>query len=265
MEILKIGCNGIHDGNFKISRPQGYACYLLLVVKTPALFLIDGAEVKVESTSIIVYDINYPHYYSAAADNYINDWLQFNVENGTDYFKSLGIPLNTVINLWEHSFICEMLKNMSNEYYSVNPKKHEIMDLLLQTMFLKLSEIISVSNSEKHINIHYPKLVSLREKIYSNPQVQWRVDMLASNMNLCNTYFQKIYGKTFGISCVADVIACKINYAKEILSKTNISINAVAEECGYKNAVHFMRQFKKYVGSTPSEYRKNSFVTIDKK
>lgn len=80
-------------------------------------------------------------------------------------------------------------------------------------------------------------------------------------MNVCNTYLQKIYRETFGISCVADVIASKIIYAKDILSKTNMSVLEVAYECGYKNDVHFMRQFKKCVGVTPSEYRRNSFVS----
>jgi AraC family transcriptional regulator of arabinose operon len=263
MEILKIGCNSIQDKNFNISRQKGYNCYLFLVVKTPALFIIDGKEVNVESNSIILYDRNYPHYYSAIGENYINDWVQFNVESGTDYFKSLNIPLNDVIKIWDNTFICAMIKNISNEYYSVDPKKHEIMDLLLQTMFFKLSEIISVRNSQKHIFIHYSKLVSLREKIYSNPKIQWRVDILASEMNICSVYFQKIYKRTFGVSCVADVINCRMNYAKGILSKTNMPISSVAEECGYKNDVHFMRQFKKYVDVTPSEYRKNSFVNID--
>ncbi|HCL04174.1 MAG TPA: AraC family transcriptional regulator, partial [Lachnoclostridium phytofermentans] len=48
-------------------------------------------------------------------------------------------------------------------------------------------------------------------------------------------------------------------YAKDLLSKTNMPIKEVANECGYKNEVHFMRQFKSIVGVTPSEYRKNSF------
>jgi AraC family transcriptional regulator of arabinose operon len=125
-------------------------------------------------------------------------------------------------------------------------------------MFVKLSEVISIRNSKKHTNAHYAQLVSLRKEIYSNPQMQWSVAILANKMNMCNTYLQKIYRETFGISCVADVIACKINYAKDILSKTNMLITEVASECGYNNEVHFMRQFKKCVGVTPSEYRQNS-------
>lgn len=261
MEIVKIGSNGTHDRNFKVSRPNGYPYYLFLLIKTPALFVLNNEEIEVESGSAIIYDINYPHSYSSHNSNYINDWIHFKAETGTDYFKSLNIPLNTVINIWDDTFICEMIKLMSNEYYSININKNETMNLLLQTMFVKLSEVISIRNSKKHTNVHYSELIGLRKEIYSNPQMQWRVDTLASKMKMCNTYLQKIYRETFGISCVADVIGCKINYAKDILSKTNMSIIEVANECGYKNDVHFMRQFKKYVGVTPTEYRKNSFVS----
>jgi AraC family transcriptional regulator of arabinose operon len=260
MEIVKIGSNGTHDQNFKISRPKGYPYYLFLLVKTPALFVIDDEEIKVESGSFIIYDINYPHYYCAYNSIYINDWIHFRLENGTDYFESLNIPLNTVVKIWDDTFVCDMIKLMANEYYSINTNKEKTMNLLLPPMFVKLSEVISTRNSRKHTNAHYSELVSLRKEIYSNPQVQWRVDMLANKINMCNTYLQKIYRETFGISCVADVIACKINYAKDILSKSNMLITDVATECGYNNEVHFMRQFKKSVGVTPSEYRKNGFT-----
>jgi AraC-type DNA-binding domain-containing proteins len=258
MEVLRIGSNGSHDKNFKISRPNGYPHYMFLLIKTPAIFIINNAKIEVESSSAIIFDINSPQYYSAYNCNYINDWIHFNLENGTDFFESLSIPLNTILKIWDDTFISEMIKLMSNEYYSINANKNETMKLLLQAMFVKLSEVISTQDSKNHTNIHYAELVTLRKEIYSNPQIQWRVDTLASKMNMCSTFLQKIYRETFGISCVADVIECRLNYAKDILSKTNMSINEVANECGYKNDVHFMRQFKKYVGVTPSEYRKNS-------
>lgn len=262
MEVIRIGSNGTHDRNFKVTRPNGYPFYLFLLIKTPALFEIDGKEIVAESSSAIIYDIDYPQHYSSYSSTYINDWIHFTTEAGTDYFNSLHIPLNTVIKIYDDTFVCELIRLMSNEYYSMNTKKEKTMTLLLQTMFVKVSEVISNCNSKKYINPHYAELVRLREEIYSNPGMQWRVDMLADRMNMCNTYLQKIYKKTFGISCVADVIECKISYAKDLLSKTNMSIKEVANECGYKNEVHFMRQFKSIVGVTPSEYRKNSFSRV---
>lgn len=259
MEIEKIGCNSIHDKSFKISRPAGYPCYLLLYVKSPALFEISGKNVYTEKGSIILYDRHYPHYYAAAHAPYVNDWIHIHAEHGTDYFTSLGIPLNTVIPTGEDSLISDLIKQMSNEYFSINPLKQTTMDLLLQTMFVKLSERIRVKESKKHRNIHYANLVSLREQIYANPQNEWTVEQLAARMNLCSAYFHKIYRSTFGISCMADVIQCKLGHAKDLLSKTFLPVHRVAVECGYKHDVHFMRQFKKYIGLTPTEYRKTSF------
>ncbi|WP_099469659.1 AraC family transcriptional regulator [Konateibacter massiliensis] len=256
MELIKIGSNGTHSRGFKVSRPNGYPYYLFLLIKTPALFTIGDKIVEAEPNSVIVYDINFPHYYSSCNTVYINDWIHFRAENEADYFESLNIPLNQVIKLRDDSVICELIRLMSNEFYSVNTNRIETTNLLLRTMFVKLSEVIGTDTSKIHANLHYNELVSLRKEIYSNPQMQWSVDMLADRLSLCDTYLQKIYKQTFGVSCMADVIACKISYAKDILSKTNMPVCEVAQECGYKNDVHFMRQFKKYVGVTPSQYRR---------
>lgn len=256
MEIIKIGSNGIHDGNFKVKRPAGYSYYLFLLVKTPAIFIINGEKFTVESNSVILYEPGFPHYYSAKGDSYINDWIHFKAEEGTDYFKSLSLPLNTVTKIYDDTFISEMIRLMSNEYYSMNTNKAETMNLLLQTMFVKLNEVIYNPSLKKNINLHYGELIILRREIHSNPQFPWTVEKLAERLNVSNAHLQQIYRLTFGISCIADVIECRMNYAKDILSKTNVPIRQVAYECGYNNDVHFMRQFKKNIGVTPSEYRR---------
>ncbi|WP_408606127.1 helix-turn-helix domain-containing protein [Anaeromicropila populeti] len=39
------------------------------------------------------------------------------------------------------------------------------------------------------------------------------------------------------------------------LMQSVMSIGAIAEICGYKNEIHFSRQFKKYKGLSPREFR----------
>ncbi|MDD6345585.1 MAG: AraC family transcriptional regulator, partial [Oscillospiraceae bacterium] len=65
------------------------------------------------------------------------------------------------------------------------------------------------------------------------------------------------YRETFGISCISDVIVSKTDKAREILSTTSCTVSQVAVMCGYDSDEHFMRQFKKVVGVTPTVYRKN--------
>ena len=55
---------------------------------------------------------------------------------------------------------------------------------------------------------------------------------------------------------MTDVISGKIEKAKEILTETGCTVSQVAAMCGYENEEHFMRQFKKIVGVTPTGYRK---------
>ena len=43
--------------------------------------------------------------------------------------------------------------------------------------------------------------------------------------------------------------------AVTLLTTTDLRIGEIAEQCGYRHATHFMRQFKAQMGVTPSEYR----------
>ena len=48
----------------------------------------------------------------------------------------------------------------------------------------------------------------------------------------------------------------RIEHAKYILTTTDLTLEQIAEICGYSNEVHFYRQFKQITGLTPSKYRK---------
>lgn len=64
-------------------------------------------------------------------------------------------------------------------------------------------------------------------------------------------YFRKITGKTF----VQFVIEYRLAHATKLLHEKQISILEVSYESGFNNFSHFNRQFKKFTGSTPSDYR----------
>lgn len=48
----------------------------------------------------------------------------------------------------------------------------------------------------------------------------------------------------------------RIQRAKELLMTTNLPINDIAEESGYKTAKYFIKIFRELEGMTPSAYRK---------
>jgi AraC family transcriptional regulator of arabinose operon len=54
---------------------------------------------------------------------------------------------------------------------------------------------------------------------------------------------------------VIDIINSRLEYAKYLLVNSSLSIAAISKMCGYENDTHFMRQFKKFVGLTPSQFK----------
>lgn len=132
-----------------------------------------------------------------------------------------------------------------------------MLDALMRTLLAKVGETTDRRGELRQTSDpHYSSLIELREKIYRNPQLKWNVDTMAADVNMSRSYFQHIYREVFGVSCISDVISGKIEKAKEILSETDCTVSQVAAMCGYDNEEHFMRQFKKIVGETPTKYRK---------
>lgn len=74
-------------------------------------------------------------------------------------------------------------------------------------------------------------------------------------MNMSPSYFQQIYKQIFGIPAVSDIILNRVGHASYLLKNTTYTVCQISASCGYENDVHFMRQFKKFTGQTPSEYR----------
>ena len=80
---------------------------------------------------------------------------------------------------------------------------------------------------------------------------------MASQLNISEPYLHLLYKKAFGVTCNQDVINSRIEQAQRYLSYSAMTVEEVAYACGYRNAVHFSRQFKQFAGVTPSEWRKN--------
>ena len=153
---------------------------------------------------------------------------------------------------------------MYQEKYSVNPYKKEILELYFNLIMIKLAERLSLPLPQGN-NPHYENICALRAKIYNIPNFGWTVENMAHSMILSESYFQHLYKQIFGISPLGDVICARIDRAQYLLSSTDYKLNRIAAECGYKSDIHFMRQFKKEIGITPSEYRKRFYLSADKK
>lgn len=79
---------------------------------------------------------------------------------------------------------------------------------------------------------------------------------LASVSGISETYLKRLFGERFGVPPKKYIIQMKINHAAELLRLDRYSISDVAVMSGYSDLYFFSRQFKSYMGISPSDFSK---------
>lgn len=78
---------------------------------------------------------------------------------------------------------------------------------------------------------------------------------LAATQNVSASYLSSLFKKETGKSVTEYINTKRVEMAKDLLKKTNLQVQTIAQHCGIMDMNYFSKVFKKYVGKTPKEYR----------
>ena len=106
-----------------------------------------------------------------------------------------------------------------------------------------------IEQTKKYLREHYKE--------------QIKRDNIANYVHLNSSYLSKMFKEKTGMGIVDYLTQLRINNAKKLLLQTDKKISAIALEVGYSHFSHFAGTFKKQVGVTPQDYRRD-YNTIDK-
>lgn len=258
MDIYSVGFHSVSDSGYDVRRCVRDDSFFLIFMKSRVLLDFGNGYSGYPAGTAVLCGGGSVTGFRADSEPFICDWIEFGGQSSGDFVGSLEIRLNRPMRVSDGDFISGLIRNITAEFYSLSSRRVNMLDSLLRTLLMKLSETGIQRNSPQLSTVpHYNELVELRSKVYRNPQLKWNVDSMAADINMSRSYLQHLYTEIFGVSCITDVINSKIEKAKELLSETNCTISQVASMCGYDNEEHFMRQFKKIVGTTAAKYRKN--------
>jgi two-component system, response regulator YesN len=91
-----------------------------------------------------------------------------------------------------------------------------------------------------------------------NYQNNIKLESIAPLFGYNSAYLGKIFSKTVGVNFNYYVDYIRINHSKELLLQNKLKVYEISEVIGYKNVDYFHKKFKKYVGVSPAEFRKNA-------
>jgi AraC-like DNA-binding protein len=82
-----------------------------------------------------------------------------------------------------------------------------------------------------------------------------RVVDLAAMSGLSTSHFNRMFKRTFGTSPIDWLRRERMSQAKRRLVESSETIKQIAEQVGYADHFFFSKDFKRYTGSTPGEFR----------
>jgi AraC-like DNA-binding protein len=85
-------------------------------------------------------------------------------------------------------------------------------------------------------------------------------DKMAEMVHLSPGYFSNLFRSEVGMSFSDYLIMVRIENAKAMLRRFELSVEAISKKCGFNSLAHFSRTFKDRCGLSPLKYRKSPHV-----
>ncbi len=102
----------------------------------------------------------------------------------------------------------------------------------------------------------YAEMNEVLEYVRENHGQPIKIGDLAKIVYLSPSQFERRFHKVFHITPTRHILNVRVRTACKLLSTTNNTIVSIALETGFYDHSHFVRNFRKVMGLSPSAYRK---------
>ena len=97
-------------------------------------------------------------------------------------------------------------------------------------------------------------------KIKEDAFEPFNMKSLSTNLNLSPVQFTRRFRAYTGMTPRDYLSHLRLDRAKNLLTKSNLTIEEIAIRCGYDNGLYFSRVFSKKMKTSPSQYRRDHCI-----
>lgn len=112
-----------------------------------------------------------------------------------------------------------------------------------EVFYGRKSGIHQIKNALDYIGMEYQECI--------------KVESLAQKCNMSETHFRRLFVEYMNMTPVDYINLVRVQMACETMKKTNDSMDEIAMKVGFSTTSTFNRNFKRVVGTTPYQWKKN--------
>lgn len=157
-----------------------------------------------------------------------------------------------VVNKEEELLVKEIF---CHQYANANLSAGLISALFLEQLYRWGMELESAVKSK---NMYEQKIQFAIEYINLHLNEQLSISELSQKFSISERHFRNMFHQVTGKSPKSYLQEVRLNKAAHLLG-TELNIQEISEELGYYSQYQFSRDFKKFFGVAPTDYRKGNF------
>jgi AraC-like DNA-binding protein len=155
------------------------------------------------------------------------------------------------------AWVAQLCRYMSGAFYLDREANRGVLLQALGLLLLAMEQ----GRGQRAFDPSERNLLRIVERIRRNPAADYSVEELAAQSGLSVSQFARRFKGFTGRAPRQFMIEERVSQAEAYLDETNLSIEAIAERLGYRDVYFFSRQFRRFRGMPPSEWRRRTRVT----
>jgi len=162
-----------------------------------------------------------------------------------------------LFNTTNSEFLIDAIEGMLVNYYEPSSYSKDVTDAYMIILFSELLKAFQQKQAREHRKADHSYIGDILlfiEKNYHDCSLQEVAEAFKFNPSYLSRFIKNQTGKSY-VSLIQEL---RLNNACILLKNTDLPIEAISEQIGYRNVTFFYQKFKQAYGMTPHEYRLHS-------
>ena len=159
---------------------------------------------------------------------------------------------------WLEATVLKILEELNSD----RPGAEAVVTRLAETLFIQAVRAFFEQNADFDRS---GWLAALRDKhmgralapMHAEPEKPWTISSLADRVAVSRSVFAAKFSQLVGEPPLRYLTGLRLNSAATRLRSTEDSLKTIAATAGYDSVAAFAKAFKRHMGTTPGQYRKN--------